>query len=140
MLATHWHLETLRMQIQYHQRECGTLKDERDSERASLQKSQERCETLVKDNVRLGELSWIVGWLNVVGNGLVAIGGGVFGIAGCWPNLPDRLKIVLASVGATMAGCGVLVTILAFASGKRARQGHQPTAGPVSELTSRPPL
>jgi hypothetical protein len=57
----------------------------------------------------------------LIGNGMVAFGSICLGIAGCWPNLPDGMKYALGGGGAAMATCGVVLTVLAFAAGRRAR-------------------
>jgi hypothetical protein len=129
----HEHLSTFREHITHHLEECRRCREElaqarveniADRERGErlLAVEREKSERLGQECVKLRELSWAVGWMMLLGNGMVALGSIGLGIAGCWPKLPDETKYALGGSGAATAICGVVLTVLAFAAGRRARK------------------
>jgi len=121
----HEHISTFREQINHHKEECTRLRGENvtESERGErlLTAEREKSERLGHECVKLRELSWAAGWMALFGNGMVVLGSIGLGIAGCWPNLPDGTKFGLGGGGETAAICGLVLTVLAFAAGRRAR-------------------
>jgi hypothetical protein len=128
----HGHISTFREHINHHMEECARCRQEliqvrveivaeRDRGERLLVAEREKSERLGHECVKLRELSWAVGWMMLIGNGMVAFGSIGLGIAGCWPELPNTAKYALGGGGAATALCGVILTVLAFAAGRRAR-------------------
>lgn len=118
----HEHISTFREQINHHKEECTRCREELARMREDIVAEREKSERLGHECVQLRELSWAVGWMMLIGNGMVAFGSIGLGIAGCWPKLPDETKYALGGGGAATAICGVVLTVLAFAAGRRARK------------------
>jgi len=117
----HSHIITLNHHITHHKDECERCRSEIATLRGTLDEEKSRSQNLGNECVKLRELSWVVGWLTVLSNGMVVLGGALIGIAGCWPGLGDVAKSAFGAGGVTMALCGVILTILSYAAGKRAR-------------------
>ena len=131
-----FHIATFREHIHYHQEECSRFRQDISQARTDLNGERARGENLLAEErkkserlafecVKLRELSWAVGYMMLLGNVMVAFGSIALGIAGCWPELTNERKYAIGG-GAATAICGVLLTVLAVAAGRRARKNADP--------------
>ncbi len=122
VVAFHSHLACLNGHVDHHKGEGERFRGEVSALRDVLKAERLRAERLGMENVKLRELSWAVGWMTLLGNGMTAIGGALLGVAGCWPGLNDSAKFVFSGGGIAMAFCGIVLIVLSYRTGLRARE------------------